>query len=213
MARGTPATFEPWVSVDDVAAYLGVRKDSIYRWIDRRGLPARKIGKLWKLKLSEVDGWVRIGHSDERADLVRAEHAPAAAGGPQPDVSPTGKLIGKLVLIVDDDETVRESLREYLIDEGYRAATARDGDDALRYLGSGLARPDLILLDLAMPTVDGRSFLAERHANPLLAAIPVIVVTAERLNEVPGAAHVLRKPLDLDRLSEAMVETLDPRER
>jgi len=52
---------ERWVSVDDVAAHLGVTKDSIYRWIDRRGLPARKIGRLWKFKLSEVDAWVEAG--------------------------------------------------------------------------------------------------------------------------------------------------------
>ena len=52
---------EPWVSVEDVAAHLGVAKDSVYRWIDAKGLPAHKIGKLWKFKLSEVDAWVRGG--------------------------------------------------------------------------------------------------------------------------------------------------------
>lgn len=52
---------EPWVSVDDLAKHLGVAKDSIYRWIDHRGLPAHKIGRLWKFKLSEVDDWVRAG--------------------------------------------------------------------------------------------------------------------------------------------------------
>jgi excisionase family DNA binding protein len=52
---------EPWVSVDDLAQHLGVTKDSVYRWIDRKGLPARKVGKLWKVKLSEVDEWVRMG--------------------------------------------------------------------------------------------------------------------------------------------------------
>ncbi len=52
---------EPWVSVDDLAQHLGVTKDSIYRWIERKGLPARKVGKLWKFKLSEVDEWVRGG--------------------------------------------------------------------------------------------------------------------------------------------------------
>jgi excisionase family DNA binding protein len=52
---------EHWVSVDDVAAHLGVTKDSVYRWIDKRGLPARKIGRLWKFKLSEVDAWVEEG--------------------------------------------------------------------------------------------------------------------------------------------------------
>lgn len=50
---------EAWVSVDEVAKHLGVAKDSIYRWIDHKGLPAHKIGRLWKCKLSEVDAWVR----------------------------------------------------------------------------------------------------------------------------------------------------------
>ena len=50
---------EPWASVDEVAKHLGVAKDSIYRWIENRGLPAHKIGRLWKFKLSEVDDWVR----------------------------------------------------------------------------------------------------------------------------------------------------------
>ena len=48
-------TNEPWVSVDDLAKQLGVAKDSVYRWIDHEGLPAYKIGRLWKFKLSEVD--------------------------------------------------------------------------------------------------------------------------------------------------------------
>jgi len=50
---------EPWASVDEVAKHLGVAKDSIYSWIENRGLPAHKIGRLWKFKLSEVDDWVR----------------------------------------------------------------------------------------------------------------------------------------------------------
>ena len=58
---------EPWVSVDHLAQHLGVTKDSIYRWIERKGLPARKIGKLWKFKLSEVDEWVRTGAANRPA--------------------------------------------------------------------------------------------------------------------------------------------------
>jgi excisionase family DNA binding protein len=52
---------EPWVSVEHVAKHLGVAKDSVYRWIDHNGLPAHKIGRPWKFKLSEVDNWVREG--------------------------------------------------------------------------------------------------------------------------------------------------------
>ncbi len=52
---------EQWVSVGDVARHLGVAKDSVYRWIDKKGLPAHRIGRLWKCKLSEVDQWVLVG--------------------------------------------------------------------------------------------------------------------------------------------------------
>lgn len=59
---------DPWVSVEDVAKHLGVVKDSIYRWIEHRGLPAHKIGRLWKFKLTEVDAWVRAGGADRDDD-------------------------------------------------------------------------------------------------------------------------------------------------
>lgn len=65
---------EHWVSVDQVAEHLGVVRDSIYRWIDTKGLPAHKIGRLWKFKLSEVDDWVRGGGAqddNERKGTVR----------------------------------------------------------------------------------------------------------------------------------------------
>ena len=62
---------EPWVSVEDVARHLSVAKDSIYRRIDHRGLPAHKIGRLWKFKLSEVDAWVRAGGAGSKTDDSR----------------------------------------------------------------------------------------------------------------------------------------------
>ncbi len=54
-------SIESWVSGEDVARHLGVAKDSVYRWIEHKGLPAHKIGRLWKFKLTEVDAWVRAG--------------------------------------------------------------------------------------------------------------------------------------------------------
>lgn len=56
---------ESWSSVDTVAKHLGVAPDSVYRWIEARGLPAHKIGRLWKFKLSEVDHWVRAGGAEQ----------------------------------------------------------------------------------------------------------------------------------------------------
>jgi len=56
---------ERWVGVDDVAAHLDVNKDSIYRWINNKGLPAHKVGRLFRFKLSEIDDWVRAGGAGE----------------------------------------------------------------------------------------------------------------------------------------------------
>jgi excisionase family DNA binding protein len=61
-------TTEPWASVEDVAKHLGVAKDSVYRWIESRNLPAHKIGRLWKFKLSEVDERGRAGNADGHDD-------------------------------------------------------------------------------------------------------------------------------------------------
>jgi excisionase family DNA binding protein len=56
---------EPWVSVEEIAQHLGVTKDSVYRWIEHKALPAHRIGRLWKFKVSEVDKWVRKGGAKE----------------------------------------------------------------------------------------------------------------------------------------------------
>ena len=65
---------EPWVSVEQIAEHLGVTRDSIYRWIDRKALPAHRVGRLWKFKVSEVDGWVRAGGANERAEASRVKN-------------------------------------------------------------------------------------------------------------------------------------------
>lgn len=57
---------EPWVSVDAVATHLGVARDTVYRWIEARDLPAHRVGRLWKFKLSQVDDWVLAGGAADR---------------------------------------------------------------------------------------------------------------------------------------------------
>ncbi|ALV40636.1 hypothetical protein AU252_05175 [Pseudarthrobacter sulfonivorans] len=56
---------EPWSSVDDVAEHLGVSKDTVYAWLSRREMPAHRVGRLWKFKLSDVDAWVIAGAAAE----------------------------------------------------------------------------------------------------------------------------------------------------
>ena len=52
-----------WVSVDEIAAYLGVKRDTIYKWIERKNLPAHKVGSLGKFRKEEIDDWVRSGEA------------------------------------------------------------------------------------------------------------------------------------------------------
>lgn len=72
-------TAEPWVSVEQAAKHLGVAKDSVYRWIEQKGLPAHRMGRLWKLKISEVDEWVRQGGA--AADSTPLAHGKTARAG------------------------------------------------------------------------------------------------------------------------------------
>lgn len=57
---------ERWLSVEEIAIHLGVNRDTIYKWIERKQMPAHKLGKLWKFKVAEVDDWVRAGKASER---------------------------------------------------------------------------------------------------------------------------------------------------
>ena len=52
-----------WHSVEEIAAHLGVKRDTVYKWITRKGLPAHKVGRLWKFRKPEVDAWVRSGRA------------------------------------------------------------------------------------------------------------------------------------------------------
>ena len=66
---------ERWLSVDEIAAHLGVNPDTIYKWITRKSLPAHKLGRLWKFLATEVDDWVKGGHAAE--DGVKELKRPA----------------------------------------------------------------------------------------------------------------------------------------
>lgn len=56
-----------WLSVDEIGAYLGVKRDTVYKWISDRAMPAHKIGRLWKFKREEVDAWVKAGGAAEHS--------------------------------------------------------------------------------------------------------------------------------------------------
>ncbi|MCL6546844.1 MAG: helix-turn-helix domain-containing protein [Bryobacteraceae bacterium] len=64
---------EGWVGVEDVAAHLRVAKESIYRWIDSKGFPAHRVGRLLRFKISEVDEWVQAGGGDDSGSPAPTE--------------------------------------------------------------------------------------------------------------------------------------------
>jgi CheY-like chemotaxis protein len=110
---------------------------------------------------------------------------------------------GKSVLVVEDDPGTRAALTLCLEGRGYRVTTAADGSEALDRLRQG-GPPDLILLDLVLPRVDGRQFRERQRLDPALAAVPVVVVSGT--SDVPvaaadlDAAAYLVKPVEPSRL-------------
>jgi CheY-like chemotaxis protein len=111
------------------------------------------------------------------------------------------------VLIVEDDDDLREMMAHMLTIEGFEAATVANGREALEYLQNAV-RPRVILLDLMMPVMDGWEFRRQQKADPDIAPVPVIVLSAldqARASAVDAAAF-LKKPLDFDRLLELVRE-------
>jgi CheY-like chemotaxis protein len=101
----------------------------------------------------------------------------------------------RTILIVDDDPDARFVLREALSGRGYDVVEAVNGLDGLRLAYA--VRPDLILLDAMMPTMDGRGFLDARRAHREIARIPVIIVSAAWADDLAGAVAHLEKPVSL----------------
>lgn len=107
----------------------------------------------------------------------------------------------RLVAIVEDDVEFRNMLRELLEEEGYRVIALANGAEALAALRGNVA-PNVILLDVSMPVMDGFDFLRHRSEDPKLAAVPVVLVTNAKPHERPtvGVSDVVRKPIDIDEI-------------
>ncbi|HTP26188.1 MAG TPA: response regulator, partial [Anaeromyxobacteraceae bacterium] len=111
-----------------------------------------------------------------------------------------------LILVVDDDDDIRDLIAEILSLEGYSVVSAMHGVEALERLRE--TRPGLIILDLMMPVMDGPTFIAAKCRDPAIADIPVLALTASPCSQVAGAALSMRKPFDLDRLLESVTRCI-----
>lgn len=112
------------------------------------------------------------------------------------------------ILVIDDDADLRETLVDLLSDRGFEVVAAEHGAAALQIAQQRNLRPDVILLDMMMPVMDGPTFAAERTKAPRLATVPVIALTAHRdcawAARQVGAVVCLSKPIKLEKLVAAI---------
>jgi excisionase family DNA binding protein len=170
MARGDSSqrlapTGEPdWLTLGQAAKYLGVAQSTIRKWSDQGRVPAFYTpGGHRRYKRADLDGFLeRSGPSGG---------APAA---------------GPVVLIVDDDERLREYVRVNLEMEGYAVREAGNAAEGLRVLEE--STPDLVLLDVMMPEVDGWEMLQRVQEQHGVGAIPVIMFSGQVDEQAVGEA-------------------------
>jgi CheY-like chemotaxis protein len=103
------------------------------------------------------------------------------------------------VLLLEDDVDVREAVAGVLEDAGFRVAMASNGREGLEVLAQNTS-PCLIVLDLWMPILSGREFLAQLQAEPEKSALPVVLMTASDSAPPSGVVECLRKPFGISKL-------------
>jgi excisionase family DNA binding protein len=187
--RQIPSSEPEWLTLGEAARYLGVAQSTIRKWSD--------------------NGRVRAFYTPGRHRRYRREDLDAFLEGSSP-----GTAVGPLVLIVDDDEQVREYVRVNLEAEGYNVREAGTAEEGLRVLEE--AQPDLVLLDVMMPQVDGWEMLQrlqERHGE---GAVPVVMFSG-KVDELGadkaaerGAQGFIGKPFDPGQLIEKTKQLLSP---
>jgi excisionase family DNA binding protein len=182
-----------WLTLGQAAKYLGVAQSTMRKWSDLGRVSA----------FYTPGGHRRYRRSDLDQFLDRS--GPASVGAGASDTGP-------IVLIVDDDEGVREYVRVNLEAEGYVVREAASAAEGLTALGE--ESPDLILLDVMMPQVDGWEMLQQIHEHTGVGAIPVIMFSGkvdERSAaeaESRGAQAFIGKPFDPRSLIESTKQLL-----
>ena len=170
-----------WLTLGQAARFLGVAQSTIRKWSDQGRVPA----------FYTPGGHRRYRRSDLESFLDRSGPSGRAKAGP-------------LVLLVDDDEKVRELVRVNLEFEGYTVREAGSADEGLAAIAE--AKPDLVLLDVMMPHVDGWEMLRQIQEQYGAGAIPVVMFSgkadeqAQAQAQESGAQAFVGKPFDLQQL-------------
>ena len=101
------------------------------------------------------------------------------------------------IVVVDDEETICETLKDVLEEEGYEVEVAGNGVDALALLRRLTTTPRMVILDLLMPRMDGNAVFMTMKSDPALADIPVVISTSDP-SRAPSGVLIMKKPVDLD---------------
>jgi excisionase family DNA binding protein len=178
-----------WLTLGQAAAFLGAAQSTVRKWADRKLLPA----------FYTPGGHRRFRRADLEAFL---------AGGPT--ASQGGQTAAARVLVVDDDAGLRDFIRANLEADGYAVREAGSADEGLAALDE--EPPDLILLDVQMPMMDGWEMLRRVQERHGVDAIPVIMYSGKLDQageaETRGAQAFIGKPLDPGRLLAATKQLL-----
>ena len=168
----------------EAAWLIGAHVETLRRMARRGEIPAYKVGKDWRFRREALDEWCGTHH---------------LRSGPA------------LALVVDDEKSIRDTVRAFLVADGYRVTTASDGHEAISCARRDM--PDVVLLDLVMPRMSGVEVLKELHAmDP---DVPVIIVTgypdsalmAEALRYAP--VTLLPKPVEKSTLIRTVKRVLN----
>jgi excisionase family DNA binding protein len=176
-----------WLTLGQAARFLGVAQSTIRKWSDQGRVPA----------FYTPGGHRRYRRGDLQRFLERSGPAGSASAGP-------------LILLVDDDERVRELVRVNLEFEGYTVREAGSAEEGLAAIDD--ARPDLILLDVMMPQVDGWEMLRQIQERHGAGAIPVVMFSGQvesgDVAREHGAQGFVGKPFDLQQLIDQTKQVL-----
>ncbi len=178
------------LTIKDVARILNIGERTVYNMVNDGRLPANKIGKMWRFNESDILAIARGVKPESLTESARGEGAARPTlvhGGQKP-----------LILVVDDDKDIRLLMSVLLKNAGYRAETASNGLEALKFLQT--TKPDVIVLDIVMPEMDGFELLEKIVTNPDIADIPIVFITAkkESRGNLEPFGYFLAKPLDKD---------------
>lgn len=151
--------------------------------------------------MPRLTAFVRLAGSEPRRPLSREVEQAIVQSGEQ-----RGEPWSRRILVVDDEAGIRALLVDFLEMEGFVVDAAVHGAEALDIAGAH--RPDLVLLDLMMPVMDGRQFAERCRRTPALAAVPIVLMSAapdgRAVSREIGAWGFLPKPFDFDDLAQVL---------